>query len=226
MAPSVVAVTELAVHFLEAASARGARESPADAAAAVGVLEWLTASIADDRAAARFDAWGRSSAIDENVGKPVIGRALFAHLHDLAGVEAAWPVGNAGVLHCYGYLLSRVRTPYGLKRERWLGADLASAYGLADDAFVPWAGGRTLLTRASDAASALLSAPALSRSVVVDGRETRVAFTAADGAGALAYAVASETGTQPLLVTTFPVSDIASVVEDFDAESRLRWNAA
>src|SRR5690606_31154696 len=172
--------------------------------------------IADDRAAARFDAWGRSSAIDENVGKPMIGRALFAHLHDLAGIEAAWPVGNAGVLHCYGYLLSRVRTPYGLKRERWLGADLANAYGLADDAFVPWASETTLLARAADAASALLASPETSRTLTVDGRETRVALSATKGTAALAYAVAAEVGTPPLLLTTFPVAEPTVLLEEFD----------
>lgn len=222
----MVAVTELAVHFLNAVSARAARETPADAAGAVDMLDWLTTSIAEDRAAARFDAWGCSTVVDENVGKPVTGRALFAHLHELAGIEASWPVGNAGVLHCYGYLLSRVKTPYGLKRERWLGADLARAYGLRDDAFVPWSGSRTLLARAADAASALLSAPGISRTSTVDGRETRLALNAASGPGALAYAVASEAGGEPLLVTTFPVADAAAIIEDFDAEPRLRWNAA
>lgn len=221
----MVAVTELAVHFLDAASTRAARDTPADAAAAVGVLDWLTTSIADDRAARRFDAWGQSTVIDEDVGKPVLGRSLFEHLHDLAGITASWPIGNAGVLHGYGYLLSRVKTPYGLKRERWLGSDLARAYGLPDDAFVPWSGRQTLLARATDAASALLSSPALVRTEDVDGRRTRVAFSAASGPGALSYAVAPEAGAEPLLVTTFPVADIAAIVDDVDAETRLRWNA-
>ncbi|WP_307358279.1 amino acid deaminase [Microbacterium murale] len=219
-------MTELAVHFLDAASARAARDTPADAAAAVGVLEWLTTSIEQDRAAGRFEAWGRSTLIDENVGKPVLARAVFEHLHELAGVEASWPIGNAGLVHCYGYLLSRMKTPYGLKRERWLGADLARAYGQPDDGFVPWSSGQTLLARATEAASALLSAPALSRTLLVDGRETQVAFSAGAGRGALAYVVAPEAGAGPLLITTFPITDVAAIIEDFDSEPRLRWNAA
>lgn len=214
-------MTELAVHFLDAAAARA---SSPDAASAIGMLEWLTTSIAQDRAAGRFDEWGRSTVIDENVGKPVLGQPAFEHLHELAGVDSAWPIGNAGVLHCYGYLLSRVSTPYGLKRERWLGADLARVYDLPDDAFVPWAGESTLLQRAADAASALLRAPTASRALVVDGRETRVALSAGKGPAALAYAVASDA--VPLLITTFPVSDAATILEEFDAEPRLRWNAA
>ena len=155
----------------------------------------------------------------------MLGQPAFEHLHELAGVDASWPIGNAGVLHCYGYLLSRTATPYGLKRERWLGAELARAYGLPDDAFVPWAGAKTLLAKAADASMALLASPAASRTLFVDGRETRVALSAEVGTGALAYAVASEPGTQPLLVTTFPVSDAAALLEEFDAETRLRWNA-
>lgn len=219
-------MTELAVHFLEAASARAGRDTPADASAAVGMLEWLTRSIADDRAAARFDAWGLSTVIDENVGKPVLGRAVFEHLHELAGVEASWPIGNAGVLHCYGYLLSRTKTPYGLKRERWIGPDLARAYGLADDAFVPWASETTLLARAADAASALLASPETSRTLTVGGRETRVALSATKGTAALAYAVAAEVGTHPLLLTTFPVAEPTVLLEEFDLKPRLHWNAA
>ncbi|HCS61787.1 MAG TPA: amino acid deaminase [Microbacterium sp.] len=218
-------MTELAVHFLDAAATRAARGSRSEAASAINLLEWLTVSIAQDRAAARFSQWGRSTVVDENVGKPVLAQAAFEYLHELAGVEASWPIGNAGVLHCYGYLLSRVSTPYGLKRERWLGADLAQAYDLGGDAFIPWRGQGTLLERAAGAASALLRSPAASRSLTLDGRESRVALTAATGPAALAYAVASNPGEEPRLVTTFPVADAAAILEEFDAEPRLRWNA-
>lgn len=219
-------MTELAVHFLDAAAVRAGRDSPADAASAIDLLEWLTTSIARDRAAGRFDDWGRSTVIDENVGKPVLARAAFEYLHELAGAEAVWPLGNAGVLHCYGYLLSRIKTPYGLKRERWLGAELAHAYGMADDGFVPWSSESTLLERAADAASGLLDSPAVSRSLIVDGRESRVALSSAAGPAALAYAVASAPDSEPLLVTTFPVAEAVAVLDEFDAEPRLHWNAA
>jgi len=215
-------VTELAAHFLDAAAARTA--SPG-AASAIDMLEWLTSSIAADRDAGLFAAWGRSTAIDENVGTAVLPEPAFRHLHELAGADSAWPIANAGVLHCYGYLLSRTRTPYGLKRERWLGSDLSRAYGLPDDAFVPWTGGPTLLERATEAATALLRSPAAAGEADVDGRAARVALTAASGPAALAYAVASAAGDEPLLVTTFPVADAAAVLEEFAADQRLRWNA-
>lgn len=203
---------------------RAAALAETDAEAAVDGLGWLAAAIEADRDAGRFALWGASTAIDENVGAPVIGRLLFDELHRRAGLTATWPIGNAGLVHCYGYLLSLVPTPYGLKRERWLGAGLARAYGVPDDAFVPWSGTRTLLTRATDAASALLSTPALSRTLRVDGRETRVALSATTGPGALAYAVAADAA--PLLVTTFPVADAAALITEFDADPRLHWNAA
>lgn len=210
---------------LESASLRAAHDTATDAATALDELDWLKTSIEDDRVADRFRCWGRSTVIDENVGAPVIGRSLFEELHARAGVDAAWPIGNAGVLHCYGYLLSLVQTPYGLKRERWLGADLPRAYRLPDDAFVPWAGERTLLARAADAASALLQMPAASGTLVVDGRESHVALSAATGPAALAYAVASAPDSKLLLITTFPVADAAVVLQEFAAEPGLHWNA-
>ncbi len=82
----------------------------------------------------------------------MLSRSTFEALHDRAGLDSAWPVGNAGLLHVYGYLLSTTPTPYGLKRDRWLGGELARACGLAPDAFVPWIGERTLLDRVTDVA--------------------------------------------------------------------------
>lgn len=212
--------------LLDAAAARAALDTPSAAADAVASLGWLTASITEDRSVRLFEAWGSSTVIDENVGAPVIGRALFEELHRRAGLAAAWPVGNAGLVHCYGYLLSLTPTPYGLKRERWLGPDLARSYGFADNAFAPWLPGASLLARATDAASTLLAEPAVVRTSSADGRETRVAVSAPTGAAALAYAVASSPGEAPLLVSTFPVADASTILTEFDAAPRLRWNAA
>jgi len=188
--------------------------------AAIASLPWLAASLADDAAAGRFAAWGRSTIVDENVGAAVLPRALFDELHARAGLEAAWPVGNAGLLHVYGYLLSTTPTPYGLKRERWLTDDLALACGLSRGAFSPWAGPDTLLSRVTAAAAFLLSRPdAIDE--VVEGRSTRIALGDAlpDGTTALAYAV------DGLIVTTFPVAD-AAVLRSGLGAPRLRWNAA
>ncbi len=105
----VNAVSELAA--LMHAADRAATSTPVAAQSAIDALPWLDASLRADRDARRFAAWGRSTAVDENTGTGVIAPALFDELHRRAGLPATWPVGNAGLLHCYGYLLSREPTP-------------------------------------------------------------------------------------------------------------------
>ncbi len=85
----------------------------------------------------RFGAWGLSTVIDSGVGEPIIPRNQFDALHFAAGLEADWPVGNAGLLHVYGYLLSTLKTPYGYKRDRWVGGTLAAALRVPADFFLP-----------------------------------------------------------------------------------------
>lgn len=210
---------------LARATALGERDTPDDARSAVDALPWLSDAISADRSAGRFAAWGRSTVVDENTRRPVISRALFDELHIRAGIDARWPIGNAGLLHCYGYLLSVEPTPYGLKRDRWIEGELAEACGFEPDAFHPWRAGPTLLTRATAAASALLTAPAAHAEQRVEGRACRAAVSAASGPGALAYAVAASSTAEPLLVTVFPVADVAAMLAGFDGEPRLRWNA-
>ena len=195
------------------------------ARATLDYLPWIGRAIDEDGAARRFDAWGRSTAIDENTGTAVISRALFDVLHDRASIGATWPVGNAGLLHCYGYLLSLEATPYGLKRDRWVHGELARACGLHSDALLPWSRGSTLLARATSAASAILQSPVASAVQVIDGRAARVAISADHGPSALAYEVAPARGSAPLLVTLFPVVDASSVLGEFRIARRLRWNA-
>jgi len=219
----VSAVSELdqlirAASLAADATAEGAR-------AAVDALPWLDAAIADDRAGDRFSAWGRSTAIDENTATATIPPELFEELHRRAGIAADWPIGNAGVLHCYGYLLSLETTPYGLKRDRWIEGALAQACGLEADAFHPWREGPTLIARATTAAAAVLDAPATGSTQTLDGREARLALGAAQGPSALAYAVAPSAGAAPALVTIFPVADATTLLREFDREPRLRWNA-
>lgn len=207
-------VDPASVAALDAASLR----AESDPEAAIAALPWLTASLAAD--AGLFALWGRSTVIDENVGMPVLPRGLFDALHALAGLPSAWPVGNAGLLHVYGYLLSTTPTPYGLKRQRWLDGALALACGLDADAFLPWKPGPSLLARATDAATRLLAAHTVHRESV-DGVPTAVALStpAASSVSALAYAV------DGLIVTMFPVSDTTALLAGLGAP-RLRWNAA
>lgn len=200
-------------------------EAAADAQSdPVGVLErhpWLGAAIDADAAAGRFARWGRSTVIDEHAGTAVVSEELFAALHARAGLDAAWPIGNAGLLHVYGYLLSTVPTPYGFKRERWLDGALARAYGLAGDAFVPWASPRTTLERVADAAASLLARAEVRTALVGDSAASLgLARHADSGPVALAYALGGR------LVTTFPVASPDDILAEWDAEpARPRWNA-
>lgn len=183
---------------------------------------WLGQAIDSDADAGRFDRWGWSTVMDEHVGGAVVPEALFDALHARAGIRAQWPVGNAGLLHVYGYLLSTEPTPYGLKRERWLAGTLACAYGLPADAFVPWASRRTLLDRVTEAADELCGRETV-REATVAGAVTTLSIgrRSNHGAWALAYVVDER------LVTTFPVESREQFIAEWDSEQpRLRWNAA
>ncbi|WP_396667756.1 amino acid deaminase [Microbacterium sp. R86528] len=194
-----------------------AHQSERDAVAALDEHSWLGAAIDADVAARRFAEWGSSTVIDENVGAAVIGRELFDALHDRAQLQAQWPVGNAGALHVYGYLLSTVETPYGLKRDRWMDGHLAVACGLPADAFVPWASPRTLLERVGDAAHSVLARAECVRHA--GGATLALERAVESGEWALVYSV------DGLLVTAFPVASADPVLAEWDSEpQRLRWN--
>ena len=126
--------------------------------------------IARDAEAGRFDDWALSTVIDENIQSPVISRAQFVELHAAAGIAATWPIGNAGLLHVYGYLLSTVATPYGLKGDRWRNGQLAGQFSLAPEAFLlesADAAGETVLHRVTAAALPHLAHPAAGRGAVL-----------------------------------------------------------
>jgi hypothetical protein len=100
------------------------------------VAEIARCVVADARAG-RLAAWGWSTVIDEFVGEAVVPDGVVTALHRLAGLSARFPLGNAGLLHVYGYWFATRPTPFGYKRDRWLDGRLARAFGLPDAAFVP-----------------------------------------------------------------------------------------
>lgn len=192
---------------------------------AIVSIDWLETSITADRDAGAFTGWGESTVIDENTREPVINVGLFEALHRHADIDATWPVGNAGLIHCYGYLLSLAATPYGLKRERWLTPDLARAAGLPDDALTPWRPGPTLLSRAAALVTEALcdAAPHLDVPVPIADRivPSRIGILHSAGVSAVAYSVAGR------LITAFPMKAPPERIRaDLVAEpARLRWNA-
>jgi hypothetical protein len=205
-----------------------ARRAMDDPAAALALLPGIAASVRRDAGSGLFDAWDLSTAVDENTGEPVVPEALFHHLHATAGLDAEWPIGNAGLVHVYGYLFSLAETPYGLKRERWLDAGLAAAYGertLFHADALAGAPATTPLARITDAARALLAQHTV-REERIGTVRTRIAIgrRAASGPFALAYAI--DRGAGERLVTTFPIASPAETLATIDSDPpRLRWNA-
>ena len=216
------------IEDLDRAAAAAAGSAPDAAATALASIDWLVESIEADRAAGLFSRWGRATALDPRTSEALLPQPLFEALHDGAGLEATWPIGNAGLLQTYGSLL----TPTALSgggRGSWLGPGLATGLGLDDAHFVPWQDSGTLLARATEAASVLLaSGGEFSWYSLAEGRATRAVLSHEHGGSrALAYAVAPATGTSPLLVALLPVAQAETVRRDLDeAAARLRWNAA
>jgi hypothetical protein len=185
--------------------------------------------VADARAR-RFAAWGRSTVVDEFVGEAVVPEGVVTALHRLAGLPARFPLGNAGLLHVYGYWFATRPTPFGYKRDRWLDGRLARAFGLPDTAFVPGADPTaTPLQRVLEVALPVLADPrdALATAdVAVDGLLTRVVLVRDSGSASTALVYGVDGGDGLRLVTTFPVDgDPLALVDEFVASPRLRWNA-
>ena len=192
------------------------------------VIEFITA----DARHGRFVQWGTSTVVDENTGEPVIDRPLFDALHAAAGIDAEYPIGNAGVIHVYGYWFSTALTPYGYKRDRWQNGELAAALGEPSAAFrLTGDAESTPLQRITAATLPLLQEPpanAASAEVRVGDSDTRVVLTShsPSASWALIYGIRSDHAGWRM-ITTFPLAgDTDAVIADFMNDRRLRWNAA
>ncbi|WP_206447805.1 amino acid deaminase [Agrococcus sp. KRD186] len=184
-----------------------------------------------DAAAGHLALWGTSTVVDELAGVPVLEQQRFDQLHAAAGIRARFPVGNAGVLHVYGYWFSTIVTAHGLKRDRWVDGRLAGAFGLAPEGFHLGDGRTTtLLRRVTDVALPLLLDPpwdAATADVEVEGRHTRTVLHRAAGARTTALLYGVDEGAGLRLITTFPVDgDPQPLLDASVAVPRLRWNAA
>ncbi|MDI9927406.1 hypothetical protein [Rhodococcus sp. IEGM 1341] len=199
---------------------------------AVWFDEQVVASKCDEVEMAK---WASSTVIDDNVQAPVFSERVFSWLH--YGVSGAFnfPIGHAGLMHVYGYLLSSVETPYGLKRQRWLTDDFAKAFGLKPSFFFPTASTVPLMQRVASAVLPLLTDPAAdSRTVlavdeVVDWRRRmRTVYICDRMTDSTALVYGSVSGDDVQIVTAFPIGPMTSQsVQDRLAEpARYRYNYA
>ncbi|CAH0230591.1 hypothetical protein [Rhodococcoides fascians] len=179
--------------------------------------------------------WTSSTVIDDNVQAPVFNERVFSWLH--RGVPGAFefPNGHAGLMHVYGYLLSSVETPYGLKRRRWLTDDLANALGLKPSFFFPTASTVPLMERVASVVLPTLTDPlADSRTIlgideVVDRRRRmRTVYLRDRMTNSTALLYGSVSGDDIQIVTAFPIGPMTSQsVQDRLAEpARYRYNYA
>lgn len=192
-------------------------------------LPAVLACVDEDRRAGRLARWSWSTVIDENVGEAVVDRDIFERIHDVGGVEPRFPVGNAGLIHVYGYLFSTVRTPHGYKSDRWNDGVLARTLGAPDGWFRLGASAEeTPLARVLDAALPRLVDPIVEATEWEAGRiRQRAVITppAPDGSAALVSGLDDGSGMR--LLTAFPVLDGAELARTLREEKpRLRWNAA
>lgn len=185
-----------------------------------------------DADAGRLSDWASSTVLDEVVGQPVLPQALVERLHAAAGIPSEFPVGNAGILHVYGYWFSSVPTPYGYKRDRWLDGRLATALGRpADEFLLTGEASRTPLHRVTAATLPLLRTPPDHSLAVVDeavgGLRARTVLVRIPETGPAALVYGVDEGTGWRLVTAFPVDGdpLVFAAELSAGPARLRWNA-
>ncbi len=84
----------------------------------------------DRRRRALLSLWGLSSNRDEVADTCIVHRPILEALAELVRLPLIGTSFHAGLMHTYGYLLSDLQTPYGLKRDRWLRPDLDRHFGL------------------------------------------------------------------------------------------------
>lgn len=179
--------------------------------------------------------WAASTVVDDNVGAPVFDERTFSWLHRGLADPFRFPIGHAGLMHVYGYLLSTVETKYGLKRERWLTTDLANAFGLKPSFFFPTDSTTPLMKRVASVALPLLIDPtANSRTVlalddVIDARRRmRTVYLHDPVTDSAAVVYGSISGDDVQIVTTFATKPLTSesLLDRRKEPPQYRYNVA
>ncbi|GGF99473.1 hypothetical protein GCM10007304_11670 [Rhodococcoides trifolii] len=207
---------------------------PADLEVAAVSAKWLDDQITESKSdPAQMALWTSSTVVDGNAEFPLLNRRVFTWLHRGLPDAYGFPIGHAGLMHTYGYLLSPVVTAYGLKRERWLTADLAEAFGLKASFFYPTASAAPLMERVAHVALPTLTDPLATSGTVLaldevvdESRKMRTVFVSNAGRNATAAVYGSVTDGVVQLVSAFPVKGFSAeyVVERLAGPTRYRYN--
>ena len=200
--------------------------------------------------------WGSSAAIEideDGTRNETVAPAVVTLIAKALGTDPDPWRCHAGLLHTYGYLLSRAATKYGRKRHRWSSHDVGALLAMAD----PWpleagAGILTEVTAALLAVAPIDNPHSAGVPTCRNGRphqlvlvgEVVVAHDAPDGPSwvsrtrfltpaipdggddhLLVYSVRINAGAEQY-ITAFPVSgEIADRTLGAEPEVRLRYNA-
>lgn len=106
------------------------------AAALEDALPGLARNLETARAVSAAE-WTDSLLRDERAGADILPPRVLAGLGIRVSVTSGVAHVPAGVMHTYGYLFSRLETPYGLKSRRWLWSRLDERLGLPAGTFSP-----------------------------------------------------------------------------------------
>lgn len=93
--------------------------------------------------------WGLSRNVDEITGTTIVDPEVLQVISAIADKKFSNCTPHAGLQHTYGYLFSTIETPFGFKRDRWLGTDIEAAFGLDLTTLSPFPHFGTLLSNAT-----------------------------------------------------------------------------
>lgn len=109
-------------------------------------LPELSQQMTRDRNCAALRRWAESLNYDDNAKARITDRKIL----NVIGRQVHHPIQrglayHAGLMHTYGYMLSQLQTPYGMKHERWTSGELEKGLGLPVGALLDLDGQSSLL---------------------------------------------------------------------------------
>lgn len=90
--------------------------------------------------------WGQSSNEDASNNKTIVDEKVLNQINKKFNYHQNNKVSHAGIIHSYGYMFSRLMTPYGYKRKRWLDRTLNYAFSFTDESLSPQTKSGSLLS--------------------------------------------------------------------------------